>query len=867
MLSETSVTAKHRPRRGHSPSSARTKRSAVARGRRGRRLLRLALIVTGGLLLLAVAATTFLAVTGWVVYERNASQLGDITQLLNQNLGAAKIYDRHGTILYEFEDREQGLHEKVTLANVSPWVVRATISTEDASFYNNPGINFRGLLRAGVENFFPGRGEFLQGSGGSSITQQLVKNVLIPEEDRYERSVDRKVKEAVLAVEITRRYSKDQIIEWYLNEIYYGNRAYGIGAAAERYFGTSAAKLTLGQASLMAGIPQAPVAYDPLINLEAAKARQNQVLELMVRHGQATAAEAAAARTEPLAFIERGPNTNIKAPHWVFYIQELLLQKFGEAAVYRGGLRVTTTLDLDLQDQGTAMVDKWITEFESQNCGCHNGSLVAIDNVNGQILAMVGSRDFFRKDIQGENNNAIAIKQPGSALKPAVYLSAFLKGWSPGTIVWDVAKQYPNPGGKPFVPVGPGPGYLGPVTVRQSLGASLNAPAVAAAAYATVPGVIDTAHKLGIGTLNDPENYGVSIATGGANVTLLDMTYMYSTIANGGVIVGEPAAEGRARRMDPVALLKVTDGRGRNLYEFRAARREQAVPAAHTYLITNILSDDSARAPTYSPGLFGLRDGRPIAAKTGTQQGFEISQIRSTWNFGYVPDLSVGVWVGNADGALVRNISSASSSLQIWREFMQYAVDKLEIPPKPFPAPPGLVRAGITVPGSNGCRTVQDLYVAGLAPRTEPAGNTDAGTATRTGSGGCKTVKIDTRNNLLAGPDTPEEFIREVTFVDLPENAGWSPSGVQLGMPPAQVSTITPVPTATRAPTLPPRVVTPESSGTPALPEGRRETPAAAPPRGAPTMLPGARITAVPTRSDGVPAPATPADDQETGAP
>jgi membrane peptidoglycan carboxypeptidase len=812
------------------PASAR-RRARRPNPKPSRRLLHIALALTGTLLLLAISAVTALAIVGWVVYHRNTDELGDINQLLTQNYGPAKIYDRNGTLLYEFEDREQGLHEDLPVGKVSPWVVKATIATEDASFYSNPGINIRGLIRAGIENFFPGKGDFLQGSGGSSITQQLVKNVLIPEEDRYDRRVDRKVKEAVLAVEVTRRYSKDQILEWYLNQIYYGNRAYGIGAAAQRYFGVSADKLDLAQASLLAGIPQAPITYDPILNFEAAKARQAQVLDLMVRHGQATAAQAEAARAAPLTFIERITSRDIKAPHWVFYIQDQLLRRYGEANVYRSGLRVTTTLDLELQEKGQAIIDQWVTEFEQQNCGCHNGALTAIDNNTGQILAMVGSRDFFRKDIQGENNNVIAIKQPGSAFKPAVYLTAFMKGWSPATIVWDVPRKYPNPGGEPFVPVGPTSSYNGPVTVRQALGSSLNAPAVSAAAYAGVTAVIDTAHKLGISTLNDPENYGVSIATGGANITLLDMTYMYSTLANGGVMVGQDPNESTARRLDPVSLLKVTDGRGRTLYEFKAPKREQTVPPQYAYLVTNILSDDSARGLIYSPGIFNLRDGRPLAAKTGTQQGYEVSQIRSTWNFGYVPDLAVGVWVGNADGTLVRNLTSASSSLRIWRDFMQYAVDYLKIPSKPFPTPQGLVRAGVTVPGAGSCRQVEDLFIAGRAPApvATATGTVTAGAAVATGSGACRTVKIDTRNGLLANADTPEEFVKEVTFVDVPPDLdGWTPGpNLKIGVPPSVTSTATPTPT--RAPTLPPRVVTAAPSVTPSPVSGTGTRPGATP--------------------------------------
>ncbi|MER3421649.1 MAG: penicillin-binding protein, partial [Chloroflexota bacterium] len=617
------------------------------------------------------------------------------------NMGPAKIYDRHGKLLYEFEDETEGLRNPVKLHDISPYLIEATIATEDASFYSNPGVNVRGLVRAGIENFITADSGLFQGSGGSSITQQLVKNVFIPPEERYERSVARKLKETVFSLELTRRYSKNQILEWYLNQIYYGNRATGVGAAARRYFGTTAKDLTLAQAALLAGLPQSPAHYDPHRNREAAIARQREVLDLMVRHGYITREQAEAAKAEDLVFAEN--KVTLLAPHWVFYVRDLLVNLFGLETFRSGGLQVITTLDLDLQQKAEQIVEEKIAYYESPqggNCRCHNGALVAIDNETGQILVMVGSRSYWRADIEGENNNAIAVKQPGSAFKPVVYLAAFEKGWTPATIVYDQPTRFLSrfEGGRPeyFIPQGPIP-WQGPMTVRDALGNSMNTPAVKAANFAGVDAVIDMAHRMGITTMGDRDSYGVSIATGGANLTLLDLTFVYSVLANNGEMRGVRARNPRPgyREIDPAALLRVTDGRGRVLYDYEQEQaRKQVVQAGYAYQITDILRDNNAKRRTYTAPewQFGMPDKRPVAAKTGTQQGPKsIRDVLATWNFGYIPQLTVGVWVGNADNSLVNpNLTSASSSLLIWKEFMAAAIEMLHLPPKDFTVPPDI---------------------------------------------------------------------------------------------------------------------------------------------------------------------------------
>jgi membrane peptidoglycan carboxypeptidase len=613
----------------------------------------------------------------------------------------------------------------VPLDAISPFVVNATIATEDPTFRTNAGVNQKGFIRAVCEYAHLCKSASSQSTGGSGITQQLVKLLFEPPEVQAQRSVDRKLREAAMAIELTKRYNKDQILEWYLNTIYYANRANGVGAAAKIYFGKKASDLDLAESALLAGIPASPGDYDPIANYTSAKTRQLEVLDLMVKHGQATQAEADAAAIEPLNLKEQ--TTVINEPHWVTYMTDYIQKhcmelipdcKSGDDALYHRGLRIITTLDSSLTDQATAIVERDISQQEKANCGCHNGAVMVIDNNLGQILAMVGSRDYYRDDIHGKNNNALAEYQPGSALKPLVYLSTFLKGWSPGTIIVDQRKCYPNPPEtQQFCPVGP-TAYNGPVPVRTALGSSLNSPAVQAADFATVPWVIETAHKMGITTMPDPSQFGVSIATGGSSVTLFDMTYMYSTFANNGEMRGLKIADPKPgyRQVDPVAVLRIEDRTGNVLYQFNQPDRVQVVPAPYAYEITNVISDDTAKRLIYSPHLFDLRDGRPIAAKTGTQQGDTVAGVRATWNFGYVPDITVGAWVGNSDGSFVNsNLLSATSSLFLWKDVMQLAVDKYNIPKKDFVVPPGIAKGVPVPPGSRlaGCGIQPDIYVVG----------------------------------------------------------------------------------------------------------------------------------------------------------
>jgi membrane peptidoglycan carboxypeptidase len=592
----------------------------------------------------------------------------------------SRIFDRNGNLLYEFVDPLSGLKNTVPLSEISPWLRAATVSTEDASFYDNPGVNIKGLLRAAMENLTPFGPGFFKGSGGSSITQQLVKNVYIPPEERAERSLGRKVKEVILAIELKRRYDDDQILEWYLNQVYYGNFAYGAEAASWRYFGKPAKDLTLAEAAMLAGIPSAPGYYTPVIpeNRPEATRRQHYVLDLMVEHDYISQRKADEAKQEELIF-EEG-TFPIRAPHFVFYVRDILISMCEKGRlelpedtdcsqlVYRGGLRVTTSLDLPLQQRAEGIIEEQVSAIEGRYGG-HNAAAVVIEPATGEILAMVGSRNYFREDIAGQVNITISERSPGSSIKVYTYLTAFLHGWTPATVVRDEPIDIKSDSGQPIQNWNFK--FKGPVTVRTALAESINIPAIRTILAVGVEHVVDTAHKMGITSLNDPGRYGPALTLGGGEVKLLDHTYAYSVFANNGLMVGMPSVEDLPsgyRQLDPAAILRVENALGTVLYEYTGADSLQVVPAPYAYLITDILSKSAIQWS-------GLPISRPAAAKTGTSEGFRDALV-----MGYTPDRAVGVWMGNADNTpMAEGTFSFVGSGPIWKGIMETAHEGVEV--------------------------------------------------------------------------------------------------------------------------------------------------------------------------------------------
>ncbi len=646
----------------------------------------ISLFVGAGLLIIAAIAAV-------LMYASIAADLPSVDDLRNRSaqFETTRILDREGHELYQILDPNAGRRTYVKLKDISPYLIAATIATEDKEFYNHPGFDLVAITRALWQNLTGGEIR----SGASTITQQLARALLLSPEERVDQSYNRKIREVILAAEITRRYSKDEILELYLNEIYYGNLAYGIEAAAETYFGLAidgqasgtpngrlADDLNLGQATFLAGIPQSPGVYDIHTEREVTLARHRSVVELVyVLSSESNCIyvsnspqkvcvgvqEALKAQQDIDAFVFPTPNIQVRYPHWVQFVRTQLESKFDAQTIYRSGFTVYTTIDPNLQEFGQQVVASQVAALADQNA--HNGALVAIRPATGEILAMVGSADFYNEDIDGQVNMATsATRQPGSSMKPFTYLAAFEKGWTPSTLIWDVPGSF-SPSGRPddngpaYEPVNYDGKFHGPVTVRSALANSFNIPAVKALSFVGVyddpatpqkDGLTGIASRLGITSLTR-NDYGLALTLGGGEVSLLEMTGAYAVIANQG------------KRLPPVSILKITDFQGNVIYEYQPPQPEQVIRAEHAYLMASILSDNDARAPMFGRNSV-LNLPFPAAAKTGTTNDF-----RDNWTMGFTPDLAVGVWVGNADYTAMIHSTGLSGAAPIWAQFMQNA--------------------------------------------------------------------------------------------------------------------------------------------------------------------------------------------------
>ncbi len=655
-------------------------------------------------------------------------------------LQTVRFYDRKGRLLYEAPGPESGKHSPLPLEEIPLFIRQATIATEDASFYSNPGFDPKGVLRATIANI---RGREII-MGGSTITQQVVRNFLLPPEERSEKTLRRKLREVILAWLLTRRYSKDEILAYYLNHTYYGNFAYGIQAAAEAYFGKKVGELSLAEGALLAGLPQCPSACNPLQNPDGAKARLRVVLDLMVKNRYITEEEARLALSENIRFAPAP--FPIQAPHFVFFAQEEL--RHLPIQPRSGVLHVHTTLDLDLQREAEEIIGRHLERLAQDrpphNVG--NAALVALNPFTGEILAMVGSPDFFDPSISGAVNMALVPRQPGSAFKPFTYAVALSKGYTPATMLLDVPTTFLTSEGKPYTPVNYDRLYHGPVSLREALGSSLNVPAVRVLSEVGVEEVLRLAKDLGITTLRDAERYGLSLTLGGGEVPLLELTAAYGAFANGGF------------RVEPIAILKVEDSRGQILWEAKPRLGPRVLDERVAYLITHILSDDEARAIGFGRGSV-LNLSRPAAAKTGTTTDW-----RDNWTVGYTPELVTGVWVGNADHSPMHDVTGITGAAPIWHDFMERAHRGL--PPREFPRPPGIVEVEVCslsgkLPNPSCPHRRRELFIRG----TEP---TELCSLHRL-------VKIDAATGLPASQSTPPERVveRVITFFP-PEAQAWA---------------------------------------------------------------------------------------------
>lgn len=682
---------------------------------------------------------------------------------------STKIFDRNGTLLYEITDPHQGLHTPLTLDDIPSACLNATIATEDASFYRNPGVDAWAILRALYINWQGG--EVL--SGGSTITQQLARNLLLSPQERTEVSLTRKLREAILAWRLARTYAKDEILTLYLNETYYGNLAYGIEAASRTYFGKHAAELDLAECAMLAGLPQSPANYNPLENPEAAKARQNTVLDLMVKAGYLTTDQADSARSEKLGYA--AIPFPIAAPHFVMYIRGQLERKFGLEAIYRQGLQVYTTVDLNVQNAAQRIARYRLAELSKQKEGqpprnIRNAAVIVLNPTNGEVLAMLGSPDYFDPRIDGAVNATMATRQPGSSIKPLTYAAAFdpaiaaAHGYQPLTaasMLVDWRTAFVTQEGQPYVPENYDRTWRGPVLLRQALASSYNLIAVKVLDYVGLESLIDLARSLGITTF-DNKNFGLALTLGGGEVRLLELTAAYGALANGG------------RKVEPVTITHITDHQGNLIYSSPSNLNpgQLILDPRTAYLITSILSDNYARRSTFGAGS-PLNLTRPAAAKTGTTQDW-----RDNWTVGYTPDFVVGVWAGNADNEPMRHISGVTGAAPIWHDLMEELHQT--IPAHNFIQPAGLVEQ--TVCTENGLipvvrsawpventtldvtqvpipcsHTFTELFITGTEPQRFDNWH--------------QSIAIDRRNGLRAGVGCPLEFVAFQPFTFYPAEA------------------------------------------------------------------------------------------------
>lgn len=603
-----------------------------------------------------------------------------------------KIYDRSGKLLFNvYTDQNRTL---VALAAVPDYLKWATIAVEDKDFYKHKGFDIYGIARATTKTVFEGD---LQ--GGSTITQQLVKSAFLTPE----RTINRKIKELYLAFRVEMAFSKDRILEMYLNQVPYGGTAWGVAAAAEQYFGKKVQDLTLAEAALLAGLPAAPSYYSPHgSSPQRAKERQKLVLARMVEEKYISSEEAETAAGQELNF--RTASVDIKAPHFVMYVREYLAAKYGEAVAGQGGLKVTTTLDLDVQEIAQAKVSENIEKLKGLRVS--NGAALVTKPRTGEILAMVGSKDFFDASIDGNVNVTVAERQPGSAIKPINYATALAKRLiTPATVIMDVPTTF-SAVPRPYKPVNYDGKYHGPVQARFALANSYNIPAVKVLAINGVGEMIKMAKAMGINTFEDESRYGLSLTLGGGEVKMTEAATAFGVFANEGV------------RIDLVPILAVEDSRGRILEEFKPKAGKRVLSGEVAFLISSILSDNGARSAAFGiDSLLNIK-GKTVAVKTGTTD-----DKRDNWTIGYTPSLLVAAWVGNNDNSPMHPAlaSGVTGAAPIWNSIMRELLkDKVN---EAFKVPSGVngIEICATTGGkkNEGCNNRFEYFIAGTEPKED----------------------------------------------------------------------------------------------------------------------------------------------------
>jgi penicillin-binding protein 1C len=604
--------------------------------------------------LIKIIIVVFLITAGLLLIWLSTLDLPNLDNFEERRVAqSTKILDRTGEIvLYDIHGDTK--RTSVPLNEISPYLQKATIAIEDRNFYEHNGIQFSAIIRAIYTNL--SKGDLLSGQGGSTITQQVIKNALLT----TEKKVSRKIKEWVLAPRLEKILDKDQILEVYLNEIPYGGNVYGAEEASLRFFGKQAKDINLVEASYLAALPQAPTFFSPYgSNTDKLEIRRNYILDQMLGMGFITQTELEEAKNTKVEF-EKQEEFGIKAPHFVMHVRELLEKQFGKDVIEEGGLRVITTLDWDLQKRAEELVKKHALDNAKKH-SAENSAMVAIDPNNGNVLVMVGSRDYFDKEIDGNFNIATAKRQPGSAFKPIVYAEAFTKGYRPETIVFDLSTEFSTAcknGGSCYRPVNYDGKYRGPVSLRGALAQSLNIPAVQVLYLAGLRDSLNLAKKMGIQTLTNIEQYGLTLVLGGGEVRLIDIVAAYGIFA----------AEGNKYKQK--TILRIEDKNGNILFEEKDENPERVLSENVARTISDILSDNEARAPIF--GSNSPLNIPGVAVKTGTTNDY-----RDAWIIGYTPNISVAAWVGNNNNSPIDSRAAGFIVGPVWNEYMQFVLKEI----------------------------------------------------------------------------------------------------------------------------------------------------------------------------------------------
>jgi 1A family penicillin-binding protein len=642
--------------------------------------------VSGGLLLIGL----------FFWYSRG---LPDPSNVLRKTGFSSAILDREGEeVLFDVYTDE---NRKFTpLEEIPEYLKQATVAVEDKDFYKHQGYDLMGMLRGFSRLITRGRAQ-----GGSTLTQQLVKNVLLT----TERRLSRKIREFVLSVRIESRFEKDEILQMYLNEAPYGGTAWGVAAASEMYFGKEVAELNLAESVILAGLPQAPTTYSPYSPAKAYLDRAKQVARRMREDGYIDE-ETEEELIENLDQVEFRPvGTSIKAPHFVMEVKNILEEMFGPQILEQGGLRVTTTLDWELQERAQDIVAEEIDKVAS-TLSISNGASVIIDVNSGDVLSMVGSRNFFDEDIDGEVNVVTRLRQPGSSIKPVVYATAFAKGFTPASVLVDAITEFPGKDeDTPYIPKNYDGEEHGPLHLRDALASSINIPAVKLLAQVGVKDVLDQAYKMGMNSLEPSrENIsrlGLSMALGGGEIKLLELSSAYGAFANGGYMV------------EPGFILKVEDANGEILFEKKEVKRSKVIDEKVAFLMNSVLSDNNARLITFGENSYLNLSSGNVAVKTGTT-----NDMRDNWTVGWSRDIVVGVWVGNNDNSPMKNVASGvSGAAPIWRKEMLEVLSSY--PAEAFSVPSGVSQVEVDrvsgYPAHDGFAAYKEWIIDGTLPTGE----------------------------------------------------------------------------------------------------------------------------------------------------